>query len=372
MKCFKRSVKVVSVCIFSIVILACLVVLFITEFPEQANKMIEIFKPNSSEKNEIVQAMNSTGWVTENNERCYYQNNQKATGWVTIGKHRYFFNEAGILQKNKMISQNQYVNGKGRLVSKAHIYDYQKQGMEDLETKLSDMKNSYSGTWSIYVKNLDTNEYLSINNQPMHPASLMKLFNLGYTYECIHKGTIEKTQEVESWLWNMITVSSNDAYNELLQMNGDGNVLEGARRVTDFCERREYKDTLCGGTLHPSYFSPAFISNFRTSVENCGHILEDIYRGILVSEEDSDAMLTLLKNQTKRYKIPSGIPEDVVIANKTGEADNSEHDAAIVFSPKADYIIVIMTESDGAAIEHIGAVSKTVYDYFNDTISKSS
>ena len=76
-------------------------------------------------------------------------------------------------------------------------------------------------------------------------------------------------------------------------------------------------------------------------------------------------MLTLLKKQTRKGKIPAGLPKGVKSANKTGEYESRQHDAAIVFSKKADYIIVIMSEGDGAAIGHIQNLSRITYNYFN-------
>lgn len=64
-------------------------------------------------------------------------------------------------------------------------------------------------------------------------------------------------------------------------------------------------------------------------------------------------------------KIPAGLPEGTKCANKTGETDEYQHDAAIVYSPGGDYILCIMSSNCGAAITNIQDISATVYDYFN-------
>ena len=71
-----------------------------------------------------------------------------------------------------------------------------------------------------------------------------------------------------------------------------------------------------------------------TSVRDCGRLLEQIYRGECVSEEASAAMLDLLLNQQVTWKIPEGLDSSVVVANKTGETDTSQHDMAIVYGEK--------------------------------------
>lgn len=70
-------------------------------------------------------------------------------------------------------------------------------------------------------------------------------------------------------------------------------------------------------------------------------------------------------NQQRTEKIPAGLPEGTKCANKTGEMNFTQHDAAIVYSPNATYIIVVMSTDCGAAIGNIRDISKVTYDYFN-------
>lgn len=314
----------------------------------------------------MVCAASSTVWnVSAEEYKSSEENETKLTGWQKINGKTYYYNEKGILQKNKMISKNKYVNGKGELVKKDKIFSYGKKSLKKLEKKLKKEVKQYSGTYSIYVKNLDTNEYLLINNKQMKPASVIKLYNMGAVYDQINKGKLKETKKIQSCLKSMITVSSNDAYNELLNQMGKGNTRKGISIVSKFCKKYKYKDTRCGGTLKPSYYTQIWTGGSRSTVKDCGHILEDIYRGNLVSEKASKKMLKLLKAQQRKGKIPAGLPKGVKSANKTGEYNSRQHDAAIVFSKKADYIIVVMTEGDGASISHIRKISKMTYEYFN-------
>lgn len=79
-------------------------------------------------------------------------------------------------------------------------------------------------------------------------------------------------------------------------------------------------------------------------------------------------MLELLKAQEHTYKIPSGVPEGVVTANKTGETSSIQNDAAIVFSPECDYIITVLSNEsydEEYAINKIQSISSEAYNYFN-------
>lgn len=310
-------------------------------------------------------AEQSEGWVTKAGKKYYYENGSYVTGWNTINEKTYYFNSKGVMQTDKMIAKNKYVNSKGILVDKSKIYSLGKESLTKLKTRLNKEVKKYSGKYCIYVKNLDTNEYMTINNDKMKTASIIKLYNMGTVFDQMDKGKLKDSKEIRSYLHSMITVSSNDSYNELLKRIGHGDVKTGIRTITKFCNSHGYKKTNAGGTLSPSYFSTVWLSSSYSTPRDCGHILEDIYRGNLVSEKASKDMLSLLKQQQRKGKIPAGLPKGVKSANKTGEYESRQHDAAIVFSKNADYIIVIMSEGDGGSIGHIQNLSRITYNYFN-------
>lgn len=306
------------------------------------------------------------GWEKFDGKKYYYENGEKVIGWKEIGKYKYYFNEQGVLQTDKMISKNKYVDKKGRLIDKSKIYSKSKKGLKKLEAKLRKQISGYSGTYSIYVKNLDTNQYLLINDKKMKPASVIKLFNMGAVYDQINKKKLKETDSIKSNLKGMITVSSNEAHNALLYSLGNGNGYKGVAVINQFCKNYGYKDTNSGGTIMPSSYPLTKTGTSSwTTVKDVGHILEDIYRGNLVSEKYSKKMLNLLKKQQRKGKIPAGLPSGVKSANKTGEYNSRQHDAAIVFSKDADYIIVIFTEGGSGSIGKIQSLSRNVYNYFN-------
>ena len=75
-------------------------------------------------------------------------------------------------------------------------------------------------------------------------------------------------------------------------------------------------------------------------------------------------MLDSLLHQETTEKIPQGVPNGISVANKTGETEEVQHDAAIVFGEKTDYIICIMScgwKEEGRAIETIRDLSGITY-----------
>jgi beta-lactamase class A len=91
-----------------------------------------------------------------------------------------------------------------------------------------------------------------------------------------------------------------------------------------------------------------------------------LQKGELANAENTQKMLEFLKKQQLNDKIPADLPNNIVIAHKTGELGLFSHDAGIVYTPKGDYIIAVLSKSDtpAAAEKRIADVSKAVYDYF--------
>ena len=255
--------------------------------------------------------------------------------------------------------------------------------METLEPQLKSMIAGYEGTWSIYVKNLNTEEEIILNDQKIYPASLIKAFVMAASYENMdqileHEAALMKKEpddaevqtKVNDLLWNMITVSDNESCNELGRLQSEKHdFLDGAEKVNEFIQKEGYSDTVYQSTLHPSASPKVSMGEHNTStVSDCGALLESIFRGDCVSKEASEKMLELLMNQRNTTKIPAGISADIPIANKTGETDQDQHDMAIVYGPKTTYILCVMSEdfkSAETAIENIRTISGVVYNYLN-------
>jgi beta-lactamase class A len=101
-----------------------------------------------------------------------------------------------------------------------------------------------------------------------------------------------------------------------------------------------------------------FDSSTHTTANDLATVLEQIYDGSLLSEVDNDRLLDDMKQQVFRDGIPAGIPE-AEVADKVGFLDGLLHDAGIVYSPKGDFVLVIMT--DGYSWGAIADVAAEIY-----------
>ena len=86
--------------------------------------------------------------------------------------------------------------------------------MAGLEQELTGQLSEYEGEWSVYVKNLSTDETFVLNDQPMKSASVMKLFIMGTVYKAFECGELERTEEIMSLMNKMISYSDNASSNE--------------------------------------------------------------------------------------------------------------------------------------------------------------
>ncbi len=327
---------------------------------------------------------NLTGWLAIDSGIYYFdKDGVMATGWTRIDGKEYYFKDNGIMAAgewiegryvgedgyvltNTLTPDNIYVDGNGYANNSLGTAG-SKEGLTRLKSTLEDMLSGYSGTWSVYVKDLNANEYLSINNIQYFSASLIKLYCAAAAYDLMDKGELEETSQIDSLMTQMISISDNDAFNLMVMHCAPNNShITGRGIIQDYIDKEGYKDTTITSILVPTkYKAPSSPGRNLTTVEDCGLLLEKIYKGKCVNPEYSEKFLDLLLNQTHTNKIPAGLPTGTKCANKTGDTDEFQHDAAIVYSPATDYIICVMSTNCGSAIPNINKISNTVYTYFN-------
>jgi beta-lactamase class A len=85
-----------------------------------------------------------------------------------------------------------------------------------------------------------------------------------------------------------------------------------------------------------------------------------------LSPQYNELMLDILKRQQTKDKLPFYLPEDIVLANKTGTLPGAEHDGGILYITGGPYIISIFTDGLAANYEGLQLVAKLgkmIYDY---------
>ena len=245
--------------------------------------------------------------------------------------------------------------------------------MDNLLNQVQSLLPTDNGTWSVYVCNLLKDSDGTINDTPMQAASLIKLYIMGAVYE--NYGTIAQShnsEEIDSNISAMISVSDNDAANTLVNWLGNGNDAAGMAKVNNFCQEHGFTSTQMNRLLLAGKEN----GDNYTSVKDCGTFLKQIYQvvnGTLPSSTlaNADAMYFQLKTQQRKNKIPAQLPEGVGTANKTGELDTVENDAAIIYDTAKgiDLVVCFMSQDltdTGAAQSTIAADARAISGYYNE------
>ncbi len=99
----------------------------------------------------------------------------------------------------------------------------------------------------------------------------------------------------------------------------------------------------------------------KSSARDEALLMERLESGTLLDAGHTEMMLSRLKQQIWRERVPAGVPSGVVVADKPGWLSGVQNDTAIVYGPKTTYIITIM--SDGNSTAPLAELSTLVYDY---------
>lgn len=241
----------------------------------------------------------------------------------------------------------------GESVVRRHILErYVRSGvqMKKLKDELNKEIGRLGGRWSLYLRRMDTGQTIRINDdEKMIAASLIKLFIAGEFFTLGEQGELN-VDDYYNKPDLMISISDNGAANALISACT-------MDKINEFVIENGFEET----ELNRRMLDWNGTENY-TSARDCGKMLEEVLKGEYVSEEASERILEALRNQQRTSKIPAGVPGDVETANKTGELDNVDNDAAIVWSPECTYILCIMSSDTGGRIAEIRKLSSMVYD----------
>jgi beta-lactamase class A len=242
----------------------------------------------------------------------------------------------------------------------------------------------FRGEAGILIKDLKTNQTIDINSDKLFPsASLVKIPIMAAYFQAQEEGmlslsdqlVLERRHKIRSCshlyfarngsrhsirelIERMITESDNTATNMLTDRLGFGYLnqkfVEFGLKNTDL--RRGIMDLK---------WRDAGIENYTTA-EDMALLLEKIYNRTLVSPGASDEMLAVLKRQKVNDRIPRGLPNDLVVAHKTGLLRDTVSDVGVVFTPEGDFIICVLTADINNfryAKRFIGNVAACAYDH---------
>lgn len=257
--------------------------------------------------------------------------------------------------------------------------------METLRRKIEDILAASTGRWAIIVVNQATGDRLEINPGIGFPAASM--IKVPIMYEIMRQaaagmlslddslvvtkdvrvdgaGILKElrpdiTMTVRELVTLMIILSDNTATNMLIDLVGmdainttitelglPSTVLR--RKMMDFDAARAGREN-------------------ETSAADLVLLFEKIHNKNTLPAEYGAMMTDILTRQQVRDKLPFYLPEETVIANKTGTLPGVEHDAGILFLPGGPYIVCVLTADLAAnyqGLQLVATIGKAVYEHF--------
>lgn len=189
----------------------------------------------------------------------------------------------------------------------------------------------------------------------------IKLFIAWATLQLVDEGvislnkTLSTGQTVSGCLTKMIEQSDNDCSVYL-------RLLVGNDRINSMWAEAGYTNT------EVLLDSSGGYDGKQTSTNDQAALLQRLYAGTALSDASTTLLLDHMKAQVWRTRVPAGLPDGVVVADKPGwleiESGWTQSDAALVWGESSTYIITVLG-SEGALESEIAQLSSAVYEELN-------
>ncbi len=263
-------------------------------------------------------------------------------------------------------------------------YKQRRLSWDKLKESIIEKRNNFDGISAIVIKDYKYGWKIAINeNKEFASASLVKLpimlisflgescgeINLNEKIKLMDSqktpgsGILKKMQAgteftLEQILTIMITRSDNTATNLMIEKLGmdyiNNNLLSLGLSDTNLSRKMMEFDKRRNG-----------IENY-TTVKDMSFVLDKLYTTSKRNDPISKKCLELLKKQKIKDRIPAKLPEDTMVAHKTGLERYICHDIGIVFTERGDFLIAVLTKTKRGsryAKKYIADISLEVYNY---------
>jgi beta-lactamase class A len=252
-----------------------------------------------------------------------------------------------------------------------------------LKKNISEYMRAAGVKYSILIRDLLDGEEFSFNvNEKVPSASIIKLFIMLKVFELAEKNEISLSERItisnlEKVPFSIITLLDENSYTikdlvTLMIIQSDNTATNKLidiitiDKFNNYMDKLGFNSTILERKMMDFEARKSGKENY-TSIYDVSKYLQLIYEGKLINKYYSDLMITIMKNQLHDGIMRINLPDDLIIAHKTGDLAFLKHDVGIVYLPNTKYIFSMFTweaPSDNYARNVIGAVSKIAYDYF--------
>lgn len=266
--------------------------------------------------------------------------------------------------------------------------------MKHLEEMLKALLTDFDGIPSVFVKDLQTGEELDINPDVAYAGlSVLKIAVMVETYRALDG---PPDAEQTKLLTETMTLSGNFTANLLLRdIVGNGDAYQGVENLTASMRYLGLVNTFMAAPYDevgpvPAIVTPANSRTdlntnpdpyMQTTAREVGLLLEMIYQcsrggGALMvaypgafTPQECQQMLEMMAEDKTGSMIEAGLPPGTPFARKHGWAGDTHADAAVVFGPKGDFILVVFLYRPGwleweVSNPLISRIAAATYNYF--------
>jgi beta-lactamase class A len=272
---------------------------------------------------------------------------------------------------------------------------------ESLRKQIQDIITKTDGTIGFAIKNLDTNDTLTFNNDHNYPMQSVYKFPLALA-------VLHKVDKGELSLYQYIRISKNDLLpntwspirekypeaevnlllSEVLaytvsQSDNNGcdilfRLLGGTKIVDDYMLNLGFNDISIKGTEEEMH------ADWNVQFTNCCkpttmvQLLEELVKNDILSSTSTEFLWKqMVVTTTGPNRIKGLLPLGTVVAHKTGSSGKNAvsitaavNDVGIIVLPNGQYVAVAIFISntsvdDSASEKSIAEISKKVFDYYS-------
>lgn len=254
-----------------------------------------------------------------------------------------------------------------------------------LKEKLIKAAENRKAECAFVIKDLNNEtEVTHRSDEVIKSASLIKVFIMAEAVRRIKNGELSLDTEIEvnasdivdfsvllflkpraytleELMRVMIVYSDNTATNVLIDFLGMDNINKCIRGLG-------YEKTLLQRKMMDFESAKAGRENF-TAPEEMADFLFRVYNGTLLGENADEIILDIMKGQADEMDMRLLLPDEIPIARKSGELGCLNHEIAIVFGEKTDYIFCYFSwngPDNNETRQLMSDSSKIVFDFFEN------
>jgi len=250
---------------------------------------------------------------------------------------------------------------------------------------------------AFFLMDLQTGEAITFGNDVAFSGmSLTKIAILARLYGLLDQ---PPDNDMAVTITEAMICSENISTNRMLSVIGDGSPFRGAREVTAFLQQLGLEHTfLTAPYANDPFITPEAASAPSTTadqrsaepdpynqmtVDEMGALLASIYQcaynesgplletfGDQYNPRECQQMLHAMSNNKINALFESGVPLDTRIAHKHGWINDTHGNAAIIFTPGGDYVLVAVVHNPiwldySESFPLLAEISRIVYNFYN-------